>query len=152
MPEFENLIPEGYCLSCRGCCRFAEKNSAWLPHLLAEEKERFTEISVLPDPGNESYFCGFLDTKTNECRVYAKRPLDCRLYPFLINRSPDGVFLGVDPNCGFIKDNLDKKGFWDSLLKIGGFCQSPGFLSILKSNPCLIQAYEDVLNLTRINI
>jgi uncharacterized protein len=152
MREFEKLIPEGYCLSCQGCCRFAEKDSVWLPHLLEEEKGQFTGIPVLPDPGHESYLCGFLDAKTNKCGVYADRPFDCRLYPFLINRSGGGVFLGIDPNCVFIKENLGKKDFLESLRKIGGFCQSERFLNILKGNPRLIQAYADVLNLTRINI
>jgi Fe-S-cluster containining protein len=152
MPEFEELIPEGYCLSCRGCCRFAEKDSVWLPHLLGEEKKQLAEISVLPDPRQENYFCVFLDTKTNKCQVYAKRPFDCRLYPFLINRLNGGVFLGIDPNCVFVKDNLGKKGFRESLLKIGRSCQSEGFRNILKGNPCLIQAYEGILHLVRIDI
>ena len=152
MPGIEELIPEGYCLSCKGCCRFAEKDSAWLPHLLAEEKERLAGISVLPDPGQGNYLCGFLDEKTNKCGVYAKRPFECRLYPFLINRSDGGVFLGIDPNCVFVKENLGKEGFRESLLKMGEFSLSRDLLEILKGNSCLIQAYEGVLNLSRIKL
>lgn len=152
MLELEGLIPQGYCLSCQGCCRFAEKDSAWLPHLLEEEITRLNKISVLPDLPRGNYLCGFLEPRTNKCRVYADRPFDCRLYPFLLNRDRDGVFLGVDPNCSFIKENIGKNGFRESLLKTGGFCQNAGFLSILKGNPCLIQTYEGIINLIRINI
>ena len=152
MSEFEKLIPEGYCFSCQGCCRFAERDSAWLPHLLEEEKKYFTELSVLFDPRQRNYLCGFLDRETNKCKVYAKRPFDCRFYPFLINRFNDGVFLGIDLNCVFIKENIGKKGFRESLLKMGGLCQSENFRNILKDNPCLVQAYEDILNLARIDI
>ena len=32
--------------------------------------------------------CTFLDTD-NRCRAYAARPLDCQLYPFVLERAPD---------------------------------------------------------------
>jgi Fe-S-cluster containining protein len=38
--------------------------------------------------------CHFLDKKTRFCTIYNARPILCRLYPFALEESEDGEFLG----------------------------------------------------------
>src|SRR5690606_32209787 len=42
----------------------------------------------------EELGCHFLDKKTKHCTIYEARPILCRLYPFALNESADGEFLG----------------------------------------------------------
>ncbi len=38
--------------------------------------------------------CHFLDKKTRHCTIYEARPILCRLYPFALQESKEGEFLG----------------------------------------------------------
>lgn len=42
----------------------------------------------------DSKGCHFLDKKTRFCTIYEARPILCRLYPFALEESAEGEFLG----------------------------------------------------------
>jgi hypothetical protein len=59
-------------------------------------------LSVLCASAVKAAFrCPAFRPATNDCAAYAARPLDCRLYPFMLLYDADGkeVFLGLDTYC-----------------------------------------------------
>jgi Fe-S-cluster containining protein len=161
----KQAIPKDYCLSCVGCCRFSEQDSVWLPCLLNEEtqellKKNFPPLLIsqekkihsLPNPKHNNFVCSFFQLKDNKCAIYAFRPFECRIYPFLINRKADKVFLAVDLRCTFVKENLENQKFKEYIRYLNNFFNSPARIKILKNNPQIIQIYKDVLNLAELNL
>ncbi|MFH0790754.1 MAG: YkgJ family cysteine cluster protein [Candidatus Omnitrophota bacterium] len=97
MKMFKQFIPQEACLKCQGCCRFSQEVSLWSPCLLDEEIQYLLDkeippvsisidkkIQPIPHPAGEGFICPFLDAAVNKCKIYAFRPFECRLYPFLI--------------------------------------------------------------------
>lgn len=158
-------MPEEFCLRCQGCCRYKESNSVWVPCLLDEEIQDLLDqdipsvsisaerrVLAVPDPGAGGYLCPFLNPKDNKCRIYPLRPFECQLYPFLINLRAKKVILTVDLNCPYIKENLKSKEFKSYSEYLSGFLNSPRQIRLLKDNPQIIQAYEDVLDVVELQI
>lgn len=56
--------------------------------------------------------CHFLNKKTGFCTIYEARPILCRLYPFALQESDDGEFLGFtlhdDVGCPKNRDGVFK--------------------------------------------
>ncbi|MCM8789552.1 MAG: YkgJ family cysteine cluster protein [Candidatus Omnitrophica bacterium] len=161
----EQLIPSEYCLSCKRCCRFAEQNSAWSPCLLDEEAQNFidTDIPAVslsaqrrlmlnPNPEGEGFICPFLNIQGNKCKIYDIRPFECRLYPFLISARKKKVLLTVDLNCPYIKENLNNQKLKDYTSYLTTFLNSPALVKLLKENPQIIQAYEDILDVVELEL
>jgi len=146
----------------------------WLPCLLNEETQELLKkdfppslisqdkkIRSVPHPGENNFtpplgaragfICSFFVPKDNKCKIYAFRPFECQLYPFLINRKGDKVFLALDLRCPFVKENLESPKFKEYIRYLTNFFNSPRTIKILKDNPQIIQIYEDALNLTELN-
>ena len=94
----------------------------------------------------------FLSPAENKCKIYLNRPFECQLYPFLINRRAEGVFLAVDLNCPFASQHLNHPEFKKYLDYLKGFLDSPKQLGILKRNPQILQSYEGVSDLLPLEI
>ena len=121
----KQFIPQDVCLKCQGCCRYAQESSVWAPCLLEEEVQVLLDkkdlppasisidkrIHPVPGPQGEGFFCPFLNIQDNKCRIYAFRPFECQLYPFLINLRGKKVILTVDLNCPYVKKNLNTPEF-----------------------------------------
>ncbi|MFH0858568.1 MAG: YkgJ family cysteine cluster protein [Candidatus Omnitrophota bacterium] len=160
------FVPESACLKCAGCCRFKEADSVWLPCLLNEEAQELADregipavsisidkkIQPKPNPGGEGFVCAFLGCKDNKCGVYRFRPFECQLYPFLINLRNKRVLLTVDLNCPYIKDHLNSKELNEYIDYLVSFLNSSAQIKILKNNPQLLQAYEEVSEIVELKI
>jgi len=114
------------CLACDVCCRFASPTASFIPFFTAAEALNlgfrisdfgFAESQVgSPDPGmrpvvepdGEWWRCPFREAASQACTIYGRRPLDCRLYPFVLMFDPEGreIWLGLDPSCPLIKNPL----------------------------------------------
>ena len=57
----------------------------------------------------EFHRCPAFRPQTNDCRIYDRRPFDCRLYPLMLVYSEDGseVRLGIDSYCPAVAENAD---------------------------------------------
>jgi len=161
----KQFIPEEACLKCLGCCRYAKIDSVWSPCLLDEEVQDFLERKIPPAlidakrrilpvhlPGKDNFICTFLDAKENKCEIYAFRPFECQLYPFLLNLRNKKVFLTVDLHCPYIKEKLKSQELKDYIAYLSAFLNSPEQLRILRDNPQIIQAYEEVLEVVELEV
>lgn len=113
--SLRQLMSEKFCLDCKGCCRFKEPRSPWRPKVYASEDKFFGhehfEENVLDSQGHvatrayaEEHGCLFLDSLTNECRVYKARPFECELYPFVFLKDQEGIFLAAHLACPFVQE------------------------------------------------
>jgi len=157
----KQVIPQDVCLKCQGCCRFGEQDSAWVPCLLDEEIQSLLDKQGLPpallsagkkiqpvgSPAGEGFICAFFDPQANKCKIYDCRPFECQLYPFLINLRVNKVLLTVDLNCPYVKEHLNTKEFQEYSAYLAAFLNQPSQLKLLKGNPQVIQAYEEVLDI-----
>lgn len=154
----KQFVPESACLKCPGCCRFKEIDSAWTPCLLEEEVQDLMakdipaayinmqrKIRPIPHPNGKGFICAFFEYASNKCKIYAMRPLECQLYPFLINLRPKKVVLTIDLNCPYVKENMHKNGFKEYVDYLSAYLNAPKQREMLEDNPQIIQAYEDVL-------
>ena len=153
----KQIIPEGHCLKCKGCCRFKEADSAWVPTLLAEEAlelidkdlppvaiSKGKKLMAVPSPEEGSFICPFLKLQGNACAVYSTRPFECQLYPFLIAFRHTKIILTVDLNCPWVQENMSGREFKEYTGYLSAHLNTPAVLYMLKDNPQVLQAYEQV--------
>jgi len=115
--ESSGLLRPGECLRCEVCCRFPSAASPLAPYFSHAEMELAVSAGMPGDafppgrygpgfsarlvPEGPAFRCPAFRQATNDCAAYAARPLDCRLYPFMLLYDADGkeVFLGLDTYC-----------------------------------------------------
>lgn len=161
----KELIPEEICLACQGCCRFKEKEDAWCVWLLDTDIQELLKNNIPPSlisgakklrlkehKGENNFICPFLNTPDNKCKIYSFRPFECRLYPFLLQRANNKVFLGIDLKCPFVKANLKSQGFKEHTQYLTGLLNTSTWLNILRNNLGVIRAYEGILALAELKV
>jgi Fe-S-cluster containining protein len=161
----KQFVPQEFCLKCKGCCRFKDMDSVWAPCLLEEEIQGLLDKKIppaaisserrllpVPQPGAGGYVCPFLNIADNKCKIYGFRPFECQLYPFLINLRNKRVLLTLDLNCPYIKENLKSEELKAYTEYLATFLNSPQKKKLLKDNPHVLQAYEEVLDLIELDI
>lgn len=171
----KQFVPSEFCLDeCRCCCRFSQPKSIWSPSVLNEEIQLFLENNIPPlvisenkkirlisfpedNPDLSShigniFICPFLNPEDSRCKIYSFRPFECQLYPFLINRRQEKIFLAVDLGCAFIKKNLHGQEFKKYVRFLGEFLNNASELDRLRNNPQIIQTYEDALDLWELKV
>jgi Fe-S-cluster containining protein len=164
MYKVKQFVPSKICLTCNGCCRFAEPETVWSPTLLDTEIEELTaqrslsldftssqKVRLKPLEKKEGFICVFLDCRDNKCKIYSQRPFECQLYPFLINRCQKKIYLAIDLHCPFARENLKSKKCKDYIIYLTKLLRTSEYASILKDNPQVIQEYPDVIDLRELN-
>ena len=113
----KQFVPSEICLSCQGCCRFKEEYSPWAPRLFTCDIQALLEHAIPPSLitqektirllpvgpvqqhcSGEGFICPFLG-KENKCKIYEFRPFECQLYPFLLHREGQSLYLALDIQC-----------------------------------------------------
>ena len=117
------LVPSSACFRCDVCCRFPDADSPLRPYFTSEEisqavnhgleanafpDRRGCQVTVVPDAQGEGFVCPAFESRSNTCRIYEQRPLDCQLYPLAMmwNAAQDQVVLGWDAKCPFMQEQL----------------------------------------------
>jgi Fe-S-cluster containining protein len=150
------LIPSGVCLKCKGCCRFAQEDSVWAPSLLNGEIDSLSKAGLAPSMitpqkkirvanfNKENIFiCSLFNPEGHICKIYSARPFECQLYPFLLKRKNNKIFLAVDLNCPFAKENIKSSSFTQHVQYLTGLLKGPQYAAILKNNPQVTQEYPE---------
>lgn len=165
MLRLKQFVSSPICLECDGCCRFARQDTVWSPVLLDQEineliakgsitKDSFStkKIQLKPQGMTESFICTFFDPRENKCLIFSHRPFDCQLYPFLLTRQSEKIFLAVDLHCPFVKNKIKTKEFKKYLVYLAKLLNSRTYSTLIRNNPHLVQEYPDVMVLKELNI
>lgn len=95
-------------------------------------------------PGKDIFYCSFFNLAQNKCRIYQKRPFECRLYPFLLQRQKNKFYLAADLNCPFVQKNLKSRKFKAYLRYLTRLFGSPALKNLLRQNTRLFQRYSGI--------
>lgn len=100
-------------INCDECNKNCCQNPHLTPILLPYEEKRFKNYSrKIKTPFRDMFVlikknngpCIFLDDKTKKCTTYQKRPLECTLYPFLLDFEKTKATVKLDKRfCPHIK-------------------------------------------------
>lgn len=92
-----------YCLTCEICCRFPERHSQLIPFFMGRERGTYYGCRIDVIKHGDGYICPYFLPNENRCSIYEKRPLDCRLYPFMItyDETYRKVILVLDNHCPY---------------------------------------------------
>jgi len=143
---------EDVCIKCQGCCRFSDAQTPWAPRLLDTEIETLPKLTPVKLAGKEGVFCPLLDVTVNKCKAYPHHPFDCQLYPFVLNRQEGKIYLAIDLNCHYAKENSGTKEFKDYVAYLIKELSEKEFHAVLARNPQMIQSYVNVVNIEGIDI
>ena len=93
----------------------------------------------------EIYICPFFETDANECGIYPTRPLDCRIYPFALMYSADGleIVLGVDSICPFAEVEFQAASFQCYINHIANYLEAKPVAEEIAENWSLIGPYQE---------
>ena len=154
MLDLRQFVTSDVCLQCKGCCRYAQADSIWVAALLQEEKEALNIEKIELVAAEGGFRCSFLNPQDNHCTIYAQRPLECRLYPFLLNRCHGGLYLAVDLKCPFAKNNLKDVQFREYCAYLVSVLEKSPFADALKSNLETFHYYpeKEIFNLVNLKI
>ena len=150
--NIRQFVSQDSCQNCLGCCRYNSNPSIWAPNLLEEEKKALNLQRLELIAYNQSYICCFLKPENNLCQIYNHRPLECLLYPFLLNRQGKKIYLSFDLNCPNTLDKTNRKEFKEYLNYLLSYFQKPPVSSILNKNLQVFSSYPEgeVLNLAEL--
>lgn len=147
----KQLIPSKTCLSCEFCCRFPKPNTVWQPRLTAGEISAFDKLgfknkilkgAVKSKAQGKFFACSFLRSSKNACGIYRQRPLECRLYPFVLMVGKDGVLLAAHLACPFVLENIKTAEFKRHAAYLKKYFSRESSRKFIKANPAIAQNYH----------
>lgn len=143
MFRLRQFAPSRVCLKCEICCRFTDAKGVWLPRIGRKETTTLKRETIGARKFRDGFYCEFFIPQKNRCRVYRRRPFDCQIYPFLLNREKGKLSLAVHLACPFIADNLEGEKFQRHVRYLKGFFRKKDIQSFLKENSGIAQDYSE---------
>ena len=157
----ESLTNSNACMKCRGCCRFSQQDLGMSTIISKEELEKLgsTKLPAMRPhrgskdvfqmemmmSGNGGFVCPFLDEGTHKCGIYDSIPLDCRLWPFMIMRSKDGMKVNLVCAERWLCPSLEKisaQEFEGHKRQIMKMIRDEGIIARVANSPGLIWDYD----------
>ncbi|MFA5388160.1 MAG: phosphatidylglycerol lysyltransferase domain-containing protein [Candidatus Omnitrophota bacterium] len=156
----KQIISSKFCLSCDVCCRFLDIKAQLRPVFLPFEitsriKPHLDETRrVKLKPFKNMYTCRFFGKTGNKCSIYAKRPFDCRLYPFAImfDEKRENIILGIDKKCPFAVEPGNERTIKNYFHYLVELLERKDIASSIAENPAFIGDFqEDVLQFSSLD-
>ncbi len=150
------IVPESWCMKCQICCRFPDtkgvQTPTWSPleagwaQKTGGEPSWFRTTNESPalapnlEPCGSVYHCPAFRMETNRCSIYSVRPLDCRLYPFVLTRDSGGtrVTLAMDMKCPFLQQHGMDPEVSAYSAELARYLETPEGIHYLKMNPDIV--------------
>ena len=135
IPQF---VPQDVCLACDGCCRFAEPESVWRPKVFdgEEAEDACTALDahrcVQARVTGGQCECVFFERKTNTCQIYDQRPWECRLYPFMLTRRGEHVWVVMHLACPHIQDALGSESLKNFVITLQSYFEQDDVVEFLR--------------------
>ncbi len=160
LDALKQFVPSRVCLACDGCCRFRSEGTCWQPKMAAEEVRRLSGtdepakrlLQQTADPegripliGEQDIFiCHFFNPRHNTCGIYHVRPLECRLYPFLlVKTNPAGIALAAHLLCPYVQQQKDSPEWAGYVRTLREWFRRDDVRAFLMRNPALAGDYGD---------
>jgi len=90
--------------------------------------------------------CKFFSPEGNACTIYAYRPLECRLYPFVLMKQEGGTVLAVHLSCPHIQGTGGSSEFEKYAGYLKEFFAQQDVRQLLRENAALIDDYAEYSN------
>ena len=134
--ELKQFVHSDYCLKCVGCCSFLENPTIWAP-------QGFRLVKT-----NDGYRCEHLKEENNCCAIYSQRPLDCRLYPFLLVRKCGNLHLGLHKSCCFVEEKQPASADIQAYAQyLKNRLNAASLISAIRENPEIAADYQENVEL-----
>jgi Fe-S-cluster containining protein len=152
--------PLSDCERCRTCCRFEEYESYFAPIFADSERRRLDAAGIAAGfvrhgrqedvwqvqlvPEGRHHLCPFLDGESQRCRIYAHRPLDCRIWPFILMRDrEEKTVLGhfSRERCPSFR-RLSDLQFAERVRRTAEWLRSEAVCGLLREYPGLVWPYD----------
>lgn len=156
--DFQQFVPSKVCLTCDGCCRFKEADSAWRPKVTKQDiseirreglAEKIFRQALKPDGRLATRchlgenLCSFFNALDHTCGIYSARPFECQLYPFLLNRKSGRIVLSVHLLCPYIQETKPTQIYQEYVEYLRGYFARPEVLNVLRADPAIADDYSD---------
>lgn len=152
------IVPQSWCSECRICCRFPDTEQVQTPFWSSMEtgwanenkpeagawfKKEENSPSLAPQLvscGGSGYRCPAFEAKTNLCTIHEVKPLDCRLYPFVLSTNPGRTeaLLAMDPKCPFIEKNPADPELLAYASQLAEYLDTETGVEYLRQNPKVV--------------
>ena len=144
MSQLKQFVPSSVCLKCDGCCRFQLADSPWRPKTGEQELKEGIDSAgyVQTTLKNNHHQCVFFNPTDNTCGVYAKRPFECSLYPFVLSQNKRGLEVYMHLACPYIQEKELSPELQEYADYLKEFLGQPQAKDFLKSNSRLLHDYS----------
>ncbi|MCG8429856.1 MAG: YkgJ family cysteine cluster protein, partial [Candidatus Omnitrophica bacterium] len=111
------------------------------------------KIRLITDhSGDHAYLCPCLNLRDDTCRIYAQRPLECRLYPLVLARSGGKFYLGADSQCPFVEQEMLQPAFQEYIESVKAYLRGEEASGMLRGNLHLFQEYTGIVTLAELKL
>ncbi len=86
--------------------------------------------------------CTFLHLDSNKCGIYACRPFECRLYPFLLTNKNGDIAVSVHLSCPYVQESRHSVEFKQHVGVLKAYLSGKEGLRFLQKNPALLGDYS----------
>ncbi len=155
MQDLPQLVPQKVCLSCDGCCKFKEQDSAWHPKVAQEEtkgqgsatdiltRELDKEHCIKAITCGGQFRCTFFHAEDHICHIYEYRPFECRLYPFLLTQKGNSPAISAHLSCPYIQETWQNEEFKSHVEELQKYFQIQEVREFIQRNLEMVRDYSE---------